>query len=189
MSDLRLLEIRSLLKELDYTEEKYNYTYTLVNNADMKFTENVSQLLTQNQELQELYNSKNNNINSIIKNNDNIQEEKIIHEDKLRKLYREIVKQTHNDKSQNNKLNELYIEATDYYQANDKIGIYKICNFLNIEYEFDQNDIELIKEKIDVINKSIAFLKNTFAWKWYNSDSDNEKNKIIIQYLKEKLIF
>jgi hypothetical protein len=106
---------------------------------------------------------------------------------RLKKLYREIVKLTHPDIVKKKHLNEMYIEATIYYDNNDKIGIYKICSQLEIEYEIEEEDEGFISSKISQLKNKIGFLESTFTWKWYKTEGEDEKNKILIDYIKLKL--
>lgn len=106
---------------------------------------------------------------------------------KIRKLYREIVKLTHPDKVKSNKLNDLYIKGTGFYDKNDLPGIYSICNELNIEYEVDEEDNELISDKISKLKDRIGFMESTFTWKWHYTKDDNEKNNIILSYIRMQL--
>lgn len=106
---------------------------------------------------------------------------------KVKKLYREIVKLTHPDKIKDKELNDLYIEATDYYNNNDKIGIYKVCNELNIYYDIDEEDEYFIKVKIEELKKKISFLESTFTWMWFNTENTEDKEKIILQFIYNKI--
>lgn len=106
---------------------------------------------------------------------------------KIKKLYREIVKLTHPDKIKDNKLNEFYIEATKYYNENNSIGIYKICGDLNIEYDLDDSDELTIKNRIKWLKDKINFLESTFTWKWANTEDENERERIIVEFIKMKI--
>jgi hypothetical protein len=106
---------------------------------------------------------------------------------KLKKLYREIVKLTHPDITKRKHLNELYIEATLYYENGDKVGIYKICSQLDIEYDIEDEDEYFISTKIDSLRKKIGFLESTFTWKWYNTENESERNQILINYIKLRI--
>jgi hypothetical protein len=50
----------------------------------------------------------------------------------------------------------IYIESTKCYDENDKIGIYKICTYLDIDYDIDIEDDKIIEGKIE--SKKIGFL-------------------------------
>lgn len=106
---------------------------------------------------------------------------------KLKKLYRDIVKLTHPDKVKNEKLNILYINATSLYDKNDLTGIYSICDELGIEYEIDEDDNVIISDKINSIKQRISFMEQTFTWKWYYSKEQQEKDNIILTFIKMQL--
>ncbi len=106
---------------------------------------------------------------------------------KIKKLYREIVKITHPDKVKSQKLNDLYIKATDFYDKNDLIAIYSVCNELKIEYELDDVDYELIKIKIKTIKEKMSFMESTFTWKWYTAADENEKQRVVLTYIKNQI--
>ena len=216
MNKLKSLEIKRLLKELDYIESDFEYRSEVISEADSEFIRCVSDFLDKHPELKDLYDKKiTEKINETIKKrteedqeseneseseevgedvSDNIHEDERIEEEnkevistKLKKLYREIVKLTHPDIVNKKHLNELYIEATMYYDNNDKIGIYKICSQLDIEYEIEEDDEEFISTKINQLRKKIGFLESTFTWKWYKTEGEEERNQILINYIKLKL--
>lgn len=105
---------------------------------------------------------------------------------KLKKLYRQIVKTTHPDKIKNDRLNELYLKATKYYSDNDFAGTYSICSELNIEFEVDDEERNLISDQILNMKNRIEFIEKTMSWRWFNSD-DVQKQKIMFEYLKIRL--
>ena len=107
--------------------------------------------------------------------------------EKLKKLYREIAKLTHPDKIKNNKLNTLYLKATNYYDENNIIGIYAICNELAIDYEIDDDDISFIFQRIGNIKQRISFLESTYTWKWQHCEDPKEKENIIMKYIVSQI--
>jgi hypothetical protein len=112
--------------------------------------------------------------------------EEVSKSSKIKKFYREVVKLTHPDKVKDSKLNQLYIEATDFYDKNDIIGIYSICSQLNIQYEIDEIDMFYVKEKIRVLKERIFFIESTYTWRWFNA-TDQDKNSVIEGYIKARL--
>lgn len=184
MNKLKLLEVKKLLKELDYIESDFEYRSEVISEADSEFIQSVNDFLVSHPELKEIYDKKiTDRINETIKKraeenqgsesgddtetigedvSDNIQEDERNDEEKevtenispkLKKLYREIVKLTHPDKVKKKKLNDIYIKATDYYNLNDKVGIYKICSDLDIDYDIEEEDEMFISTKIDSLKK------------------------------------
>jgi hypothetical protein len=219
MSKIKLLQLKKLLKELEYIESDFEYRSELISEADNEFIKSINNFLDDHPDIKDIYDKKiNEKINQSIKNNQeststteeievtqnsqNIQEEEeTIYESivdnmvsdlvetnvKLKKLYREIVKLTHPDKIKKQTLNDLYIKATEFYNFNDKIGIYRICSELNIDYDIDDGDEIFISERIDSLKKRISFLESTFTYKWFESESEDEKNKIMVEYIKLRI--
>jgi len=106
----------------------------------------------------------------------------------LKKIYREIVKITHPDIVKVKRLNDFYIKATIFYDDGDKIGLYKLCDDLGIIYELTEKDTDIIEGNIDKLKKKISFLESTFTWKWCNAEEDSEKNKILLEYVRQRLL-
>jgi hypothetical protein len=195
MNNLEKLEIKRLLKELDFIESDYEYKNELINQLELEFIDSVNNYLDNHPTLKEAFDDKINQrfqetINKKIEESKKevaIVEKEIIEVDpKVKKLYREIVKKTHPDKVKDSDLNDLYIESTKYYEKGDILSIYKICDELNLEYEFGLEENELIKNKITSYKEKIELLQSTFTWKW-SSTEDSSKNQIIEDYIKIQL--
>ncbi len=118
-------------------------------------------------------------------NEENVKNKK--HTSQIKKLYREIVKMTHPDKIKDSKLNNIYIKATKYYEDDNKIGIYAVCNELGIPYELSDEDVDIIYNQIKKYEEKIRFIESTYTWKWYNSEDDAEKNQILMNYIKMRI--
>ena len=195
MKSLEKLEVKRLLKELDFIESDFEYKNELINQLELEFIDSVNNYLDNHPTLKEAFDDKINQrfqetINKKIEESKKevaIVEKEIIEVDpKVKKLYREIVKKTHPDKVKDSDLNDLYIESTKYYEKGDILSIYKICDELNLEYEFGLEENELIKNKITSYKEKIELLQSTFTWKW-SSTEDSSKNKIIEDYIKIQL--
>jgi hypothetical protein len=212
VNKLKSLEIKKLLKELEFTESDFEYRNLAVSEADSLFINSINDFLYQHPELKKIYDDKiTEKINKTIekiqkKSNDEtekldenvqddispIEEEHKNDEDKtnisqIKKIYREIVKLTHPDKVKSNKHNELYIKSSKYYESGNKIGIYSICNELDIEYEIEEDDVILISEQISNLKNKINFIESTFAWQWYNCEDEMLKSQILLNFIKLKI--
>lgn len=214
MYKLKTLRIRKLLKELDFVETEYEYTREVVSNADTSFMRSLDSILEKYPDLKDKYNKKldetiEKNIKNKVESEDikseevepDIVEEDIDYSDqseeltnnkqqpskKVKKLYREIAKSTHPDRVNDKVLSQLYIKATGYYDNNDKIGIYKVCNELNIQYDIDEEDELFISVKIQELKKKISFLESTFTWTWFNTEDDSKKEEIILNFIQRKI--
>jgi hypothetical protein len=208
MSKLKQLEIKKLMKELDFINSDFNYKNEIIQEADNSFISSVNSLLEQHPLLKEVFDKKiNNKIENIfqqkseeikekieieenINESFNFEDEVIVRkviDKKVRKLYREIVKVTHPDIVINKKLNELYLKATQFYNENDITGTYSICNELDIDYEPEDSDNQIISEKIISLKSRINFMESTLTWVWYHSTDENEKEQMVLRYIKNQL--
>lgn len=216
MNKVKILEVKKLLKELEFIESDFDYRNEIISEADTIFINSINQFLEEHSELKEIYDNKiTEKINESIKKNEESDKEKIIfditddtedetnqfddseedeeknkdkeHFSAIKKLYREIVKLTHPDKIKNKRLNDLYVKATQFYDSENKIGIYGICSELNIQYDFSENDVSLINEQIQKIQQKITFIESTYTWQWYNCEDEILKNQILINYIKLKI--
>ena len=200
MDRIKLLEIKKLFKELDYVQSDFEYRSEIISEADTNFLNGVNNFLDGHPELKELYESKvNERINQFIhtdsyepieQTQDNYEELEIVLDDKspkVKKLYREIVKITHPDKSDKKSHNDIYIKATEYYDMNDKIGIYKICTELDIDYDIEYEDNIEIQKRIDDLKGRITFLESTFTYQWIRIDDELQKNEMMINFIKMRI--
>lgn len=210
MSRLKNLNIKRLLKELDFIEMDYEYRSELVSDADSDFMNRINEFLSKNPDLKDIYDKKvtdriEKTINqakakvveeilidveddTVLEDNQNFDD--IISNEKspeVKRVYREIVKLTHPDKVSEKKLNDYYIKSTELYNNNDKIGLYKVCDDLSIDYEIDENDTEIIEDKINTLKRKINFLESTFTWKWFNTKDEKIKEKILLDFISLKI--
>jgi hypothetical protein len=200
MNRLQFLQTKKLFKELEYMESDFEYRNEIISEADSDFISKVNNFLEEHPDLKEIYDEKiDNHIQqSILKNTEEVIElfeEEVIEQEiseevklpKVKKLYREIVKLTHPDKVDQKSLNDLYLTATKYYDKNDKIGLYKVCAELDIDYDLDDEDNQIIESKIDDLKRRIEFLESTFTWQWINTDGEKEKLEMMIQFIRMRL--
>lgn len=199
MSKLKKLEVKKLLKELDFLTSDLDYKNELVFEADNNFIKNVNEFLDKNPEVKKIFDRKiDDRLNKIIMEKvekthdqniipDETEDIIIKKDDKIRKIYREIAKKTHPDKVDNKKLNDIYIKASTHYDDNDIIQIYSICDELGIDYDIDDTDDKLIITKIDNIRQKIKFIESTTTWKWFYTEDDGLKNEIILNYIRSQI--
>jgi len=193
MNHLKYLEFQRLMKELQFVESDYQYQSEILKLSDSEFLKNVDTVLNQFPELKEIYNRRQAEIykNVVIEPRiDSIQEVEVspVTEDlEAKKLYRDIVKTTHPDKIKNHKLNELYLEATDAYEKNDIITLYKVCSELNLDFELPSDYVEKLNTKINSLKQQISFLETTFTFKWIKSSSQHDKNRVVVEFIRSQI--
>lgn len=213
MSKIKHLENKKLLKELEFIETDFEYKTEIISEADTNFIKNINEFLSRHPELKKMIdkrmsekidnmvkekekadendqisNNKLEDNSDIEENNIEVDDNKIVKSEKIKKLYREIVKLTHPDKVSDSKLNDLYIKSTKSYDENDLVSIYTICDELNIEYESDETDNVFISERITVLKERINFMESTFTWKWYTAGDNRQKDDILMSYIKAQLM-
>lgn len=192
MTNLKYLELQRLFKELQFVESDYLYQSEIIKQTDKIFLESVDSILEKYPDLKTLWleraQKKQNDISQVLIEDvvETIEIENKPNNSNLKQIYREIVKSTHPDKVKNFKLNELYIEATQAYESNDIVTLYKVCSELLIDFEFDQDEINKIEERIENYKNQIVFLESTYTFKWLKSD-ESEKDKIILNFIKNRL--
>ena len=196
MSDkLKQLEIKKLLTEYDYLIIDEEIKIELVNEYLPKFTEEVNKFTNKIEGRKEEEGS--NKEKQININNDEPKEKeikKVIEDDdlseetknKIKKLFREIVKKTHPDKTKSEDLIEIYIKAKDAYEANDILKLIHYANKLNISVELNDDEIKLFKDLITSKKEELTEIENSWLWKWYKADSEKEKDIIIRMFYLEK---
>jgi hypothetical protein len=206
MNRLHQLEVRRLLKELDYVKSDFEYKNEIVFEADNSFMRSLNEFLEKKPVLKELFDKKiNNRIEEMIRERsienvviesvpEAVSEESEFYEtnrkvdERLRSIYRIIAKKTHPDRISDPVLNDLYIMASKMYESNDVMGIYSICDRLGIDYEMSTEDGEILKSQISLMKERVGFMESTFTWKWYHTNDENEKSNILLEYIKSKII-
>ena len=74
------------------------------------------------------------------------------------------------------------------YESNDVMGIYSICDQLGIPYELTIEDSEKLKSQISMMKERVGFMESTFTWKWYHTEDEGERSRILVEYIKSKII-
>jgi hypothetical protein len=100
----------------------------------------------------------------------------------LKKLFRKIVMKTHPDKIQNDKLNELYIQAVDFYEKNNDVELILIGNKLDIVMEdIDPNIVKKFTQYKDTLKKKSLTLDYNDFYVWYTTKNPKLKNLMFIK--------
>lgn len=193
MRHIKYLEFQRLMRELQFVESDYQYQSEILKLSDSEFLKNVDTILNQFPDLKEIYYRRQDEIykNVVVEPSiQSIQEEVevVIPENvEAKKLYRDIVKTTHPDKIKNQKLNELYLEATDAYEKNDIITLYRVCSELKIDFDLPENYVDGLNQKISSLKKQISFLEATYTFKWIKSENQQDKNRVVIEFIRSQI--
>lgn len=104
---------------------------------------------------------------------------------KAKNVYRDIVKLTHPDKVDDQELNELYIVAKDAYEVYDLFELYFIARSLNIKLKLTFDEMDTLNKLIDLKKQNIKSLESSYVWLWINGSSEDEKTRIVNQFIQQ----
>ena len=185
------LEINRLIKEIEFIESELEYKNSLINDADDNFLLEINTILDDYPELKELYDKKiDYTLKNILNTEDSILEVNEVQQTsqstKVKQIYRKIVKLTHPDIS-TIILSNFYLRASECYKNNDIIGLYKICQILDIDFTIDDDDNILLLNKISDMKARLEFIENTLTWKWMNTNDVGEKCSIMFNFIKARI--
>jgi hypothetical protein len=105
--------------------------------------------------------------------------------DKVKKLYREIVKKTHPDKTNSEDLINLYMKATIASDDYNLFELFIICIELNIDIDIDINDKDTLTVLIEMKKNELKSIEASFIWIYYMAKTEEEKNKLIELFVKK----
>jgi hypothetical protein len=93
----------------------------------------------------------------------------------IKKLYHKIAQRCHPDKAEGGD-SEIFSDAAEAY-SNDDIGkLIEICSQLQIEVNnLSEDSLNSFTENINKLSNVIEEKKQTVAWLWHNTSSDEEK--------------
>lgn len=197
MEKLKKLEINKLIRELEYIESDYEYKSEMLHTADVEFLSSVNKIVDSHPDLKKIYEDRirqihqqriesvlsKSEVSDIEKSQEEIETITQEKDAKLKNIYRNIVKKTHPDKVGDEDLKNFYIESTKFYESDDIISLYKICDKLKIEYDIEDNDYYLIQNQIQKMREKVQFLETTFTWLWLNAD-ETKKEEIVLNFVR-----
>jgi len=185
MEKLKSLELKKLILEIELIEMDENYTKEFVSNYRPKFNKHLRDISPE-------FFQKTNQSEATPPPPDNTESEesevnKISESEKakIKKIYKEISKLCHPDKSNDKTYNELYVEAKFAYEKNDLMSLIKISNKLLLEFSLDEEDLGLLKRDLEKRKTNLVKIEGTFLWLWVNAETEEEKEKIIKMYIQQ----
>jgi len=196
MSDkLKQLEIKKLLTEYDYLVIDEEIKTEVVNEYLPKFTEEINEFTNKiegkkEEEKKEVKKDinvkekqpKENKVKKVIEDDDLPKETK----DRLKKLFREIVKKTHPDKTKSEDLIDVYIKSKEAYESNDILKLAYYANKVDINVELSDMEIQLLNDLIIYKKDELSEIEKSWLWKWYKANTETEKDIIIKMFYLEK---
>ena len=106
-------------------------------------------------------------------------DKEIVKNKDVKKVYHKITKKTHPDIVGNNKHSSIFSDAVKAYKQDNLVWLLEIASSLNIEVvELSAESVELMRKNVSSLEKSILSRKETVAWAWSQSDTDEQKKAL-----------
>jgi hypothetical protein len=180
---MKRIEKELLLSDFENVIIQYEKRLSLLNNIIIIYTDENKLKETLNDE--SINENENLNKEFIGENNTNENSELILKEDLIPKdikvIYHKIMMMTHPDKTNGNnnskEYNEIYKNAINAKNNNNKEELIYIAYKLNIKEIFEINDdyFNNIKYKIVKLNNDTKNIENNPYWVWYYTDNESLK--------------
>lgn len=182
MENKKLLnfKLKMLLNELDILELNNQYVEEFTNEYKSLFMTEVSKHSDQ-----PVVVSGDGKENKFVIKDEEIFEVTEEEKQKIKEIYREIAKSTHPDKIIDNYLNAIYIESHIFYEKNDLLSLFKLCNKLNISFEVDESDIILLEKIVNIKKQKSIIIESSFLWLWVHAKTKEDKESVILQYINQ----
>lgn len=174
------LEIKKIIHEYNLLVIDEEYKNELININKESFLREIASK-----------NEDSNKEEEVTENNveieESVEKEKPNITDNVKKLYREIVKLTHPDKTQNKnnkkELNDLYIRAKKALDESDIYEILTICDRLDIKWFIDLSEKSILEENLIKKRQKIKSIEESFIWIWITSKTKEEKDEIVNRFI------
>lgn len=175
------LELKKMMKEWDYLLTEEEYKNEIIEEYKAEFLKKVGIVEPEKP------------VDPVVE----VQEEEVEEEEpvddgiseyvkkKVKKLYREIVKVAHPDKTDSEEHVTFYIAAKKASVEFDLIALYDICENLKIPYSIEIEDRDILKEKIDGKKDKLKKIEYSFIWLYAEAKTDEERNDLVERF-KEK---
>ena len=175
------LELKKMMKEWDYLLTEEEYKNEIIEEFKSEFLKKVGIVEPEK------------TVDPVVE----VHEEEVVEEEekepvddgiseyvkkKVKKLYREIVKVVHPDKTDSEEYVSLYIAAKKASIEFDLIGLYDICENLKIPYSIEIEDRDIFKEKIDIKKDKLKKIEYSFIWLYAEAKTDEERNDLVERF-------
>lgn len=186
---LKKLEIKKLLQEYNFLLLDDEYKKEIISDNRPEFLEKVQKLKSElgvGQE-PEIKHEKKEDVKEDLPKKPKLDPNSINKStrDKVKKLYREIVKKTHPDKTNSEDLINLYMKATIASDDYNLFELFIICIELNIDIDIDINDKDTLTVLIEMKKNELKSIESSFIWLYHTSKTEEEKNKLIELFVKK----
>ncbi len=181
------LQINKLIQEYSYLKSDEELKKELINIKQKDFLDLVNNKLNElnpqdsNHEDISKQESKNKKIEPKIDISGISENTKV----RIKKIYRNIVKVTHPDKVDSDELKELYMEATEAYEAYNIFELCFISKKLNIKVKLSLEETKTLNELINSKKDEIKKIESSFIWLWLTASNENDKNELVDRFIEK----
>lgn len=185
MDKLKKLEVKRILNEYSLTKINEEYMLELISANTREFLKEINEALgneAQKENSQEEQSENPAPKKEEIYNLDAFTEST---KQKMKKIYREIVKLTHPDKVDSEKLNSLYIDAKTAYYHNDIMELFYIATSLDIDVDVEDDDLKTFNNIIEDKRKRAKLLESSFLWLWIQAVTPEMKRKVVNFFIEK----
>lgn len=187
-NNIKELELQKLINEMIFLKEDLKLKKEISKVIEEDFNNHLNKIISSDDILKEQWNSSVNNINNYKKASINreLYKKKNNVSDSMKKIYRDIAKITHPDKTDDNEKHNTYKKVTESYEKDDLIELLFYAKQLGVEYDHNTLDVTKMKENILDIKANISTYENSISFKWYYNDMNEDiiKNYIATQFIK-----
>lgn len=179
MSDkLKELEIKKLMKEYDYLLVEDEYKKEFIDKHKPEFLKKINDMRVELGVGDDSSKQPTDEERAVEKEKEKIEVNRETRK-KIKDLYRKIVKITHPDKTNSEKLINHYINAKKYYEQNNLLELYLICIDLSIKVDLSDFKMEELVKSIEKKRSELNAVKKSYLWMWVNAKTDEDKNNIV----------
>ena len=108
----------------------------------------------------------------------------------FRSLYKTIARNTHPDRvrslteKEQKEKQDMFLRCREAMKEDDIVTILEIADLLELDLpELSKKHIDLILLKNKKMQEELDFIKKTLLWVWYNSDDDQQKERLLNELL------
>lgn len=104
----------------------------------------------------------------------------------IKKLYRQIALNTHPDKFEDERLNEIFRLAAAAIEEENWMLLVELAGELKLDIDFLSDETcEIIEKSIEKSEQQIGTIKNSFSYMWANQKTDKDRKLFTLLFYKQ----
>jgi hypothetical protein len=171
------LELKKMMSEWEYLLTEEEYKNEIIEEYKTEFLKKVG--IVENETPEPVVEKKDEESEEVEPSDSGVSE---YVKKKVKKIYRDIVKVAHPDKTDSEEYVSLYIDAKKAYTEFNLIQLYSICESLKIPYSVEIEDKDIFKEKIDIKKDKLKKIEYSFIWLYAEAKTEKEKDDLVDKF-------